>query len=115
LSSSQRIEIQIRLANARHAVTQLRKARTGTVASAATADIALTLSTHKGAFVGGGDHKSGRLSRMFHSAVGFLALEGMIVLYALVVLSPLLVIVGLAWALMRERRRRDERRLLTST
>lgn len=114
LSTSQRVELQIKLANARHAVTQLRKARSGTVASAATADISLTLETHKGAVVGGGDHKSGRLSRMFHSAVGFLALEAMIVLYALVVLSPFLLLGGLGWWLLRERRRRDERRLLAS-
>jgi len=114
LSASQRIELQIKLSNARHAVAQLRKARTGTVASAATADISLTLETHKGAVVGGGDHKSGRLSRMFHSAVGFLALEAMIVFYALVVLSPVLLLGGLGWWLVRERRRRDERRLLAS-
>jgi hypothetical protein len=114
LSASQRVDLQIKLANARHAVTQLRKARTGTVASAATADITLTLQTHKGAVVGGGNHNSGRLSRMFHSAVGFLALEAMIVVYALVVLSPVLLLGGLGWWLVRERRRRDERRLLAS-
>ena len=37
-----------------------------------------------------------------------------IVLYALVVLSPFLVLGGLWWVLVRERRRRDEQRLLAS-
>jgi hypothetical protein len=115
LTASQRIEIQIKLANARHSVKVLRKARAGTVASGATADISLTLSTSKSSIVGGGSHTSGRFDRLLGGAAGFLALEGIIVLYALVVLSPLLVIGGLAWVFLRERRRRDERRLLAST
>ena len=115
LTASQRIEIQIKLANARHSVKVLRKARAGTVASGATADISLTLTTSKSSIVGGGSHTSGRFDRLLGGAAGFLALEGIIVLYALVVLSPLLVLGGLAWAFLRERRRRDERRLLAST
>jgi Domain of unknown function (DUF4349) len=115
LTASQRIEIQIKLANARHSVKVLRKARAGTVASGAAADISLTLTTSKSSIVGGGSHTSGRFDRLLGGAAGFLALEGIIVLYALVVLSPLLVIGGLAWVFLRERRRRDERRLLAST
>ena len=114
LSAAQRIEIQIKLANAQHSVKLLRKARSGTVASGATADISLTLTTSKSSIVGGGHHSSGRFDRLLGGAAGFLALEGIIVLYALVVLSPLLVLGGLAWAFLRERRRRDERRLLAS-
>jgi Domain of unknown function (DUF4349) len=115
LSPAQRIDVQIKLANARHSVKVLRKARAGTVASGATADISLTLTTSKSSIVGGGSHTSGRFDRLLGGAAGFLALEGIIVLYALVVLSPLLVIGGLAWVFLRERRRRDERRLLAST
>jgi hypothetical protein len=115
LTASQRIEIQIKLANARHSVKVLRKARAGTVASGAAADISLTLTTSKSSIVGGGSHTSGRFDRLLGGAAGFLALEGIIVLYALVVLSPLLVIGGLASVFLRERRRRDERRLLAST
>jgi hypothetical protein len=114
LSASQRVEIQIKLANAQHSVKLLRKARSGTVASGATADISLTLTTSKTSIIGGGHHSSGRFDRLLGGAAGFLALEGIIVLYALVVLSPLLVLGGLAWAFLRERRRRDERRLLAS-
>jgi Domain of unknown function (DUF4349) len=114
LSPAQRIEIQIKLANAQHSLKLLRKARSGTVASGATADISLTLTTSKSSIVGGGHHSSGRFDRLLGGAAGFLALEGIVVLYALVVLSPLLVLGGLAWAFLRERRRRDERRLLAS-
>jgi hypothetical protein len=115
LSPAQRIDVQIKLANAQHSVKLLRKARSGTVASGATADISLTLTTSKSSIIGGGTHTSGRFDRLLGGAAGFLALEGIIVLYALVVLSPLLVLGGLAWAFLRERRRRDERRLLAST
>jgi hypothetical protein len=115
LSPSQRIEVQIKLADARHSVKLLRKARAGTIQSGATADISLTLTTSKSSIVGGGNHTSGRFDRLLGGAAGFLALEGIIVLYALVVLSPLLVLGGLAWVFLRERRRRDERRLLAST
>jgi hypothetical protein len=114
LSASQRVEIQIKLANAQHSVKLLRKARSGTVASGSTADISLVLTTSKSSIIGGGHHSSGRFDRLLGGAAGFLALEGIIVLYALVVLSPLLVLGGLVWAFLRERRRRDERRLLAS-
>jgi hypothetical protein len=114
LSASQRVEIQIKVANAQHSVKLLRKARSGTVASGATADISLMLTTSKSSIIGGGHHSSGRFDRLLGGAAGFLALEGIIVLYALVVLSPLVVLGGLAWAFLRERRRRDERRLLAS-
>lgn len=113
LSASQRVEIQIKLANARHAITQLRKARTGTLASGATADVSLTLTTSKGSVVVP-PHRSGRFDRLLGSAGDFLALEGIILLYALIVAGPLLVVGGLAWWLVRERRRREESRLLAS-
>jgi hypothetical protein len=114
LSPSERIEIQIKLSNARHAVAGLRKARSNTVASGATADISLTLTTNKNGIVGPTHHKSGRFDRLLGSAGDFLALEGIIVLYALIVVGPLLVLGGLAWWLVRERRRREETRLLAS-
>ena len=114
LSATERVDIQIKLANAQHSVRQLRKARSQTVASGATADISLTLTTHKGGAIGGGHHKSGRFDRLLGSAGDFLALEGIIVLYALIVVGPLLLIGGLAWWIVRERRRREESRLLAS-
>jgi hypothetical protein len=114
LSASQRVEIQIRLSNAQHSLKLLRKARTSTLASGATADISLTLTTSKNAIVVPHHHRSGRFGRLLGSAAGFLGLEGIIVLYALVVLSPVLVLGGLGWWVLRERRRREESRLLAS-
>jgi uncharacterized protein DUF4349 len=114
LSPTERVEIQIKLANAQHSVRQLRKARSQTVASGATADISLTLTTHQNGVFGGGRHKSGRFDRLLGSAGDFLALEGIIVLYALIVVGPLLLLGGLAWWIVRERRRREESRLLAS-
>src|SRR5205807_751617 len=54
-------------------------------------------------------HDRGRLGRMVHSAVGFLALEGTVALYALIVLSPVALLAALLWSLREARRRREER------
>jgi hypothetical protein len=111
LSGSQRVIIEVRLNNARRQLSQLRHARTGTLASGATASISLLLTTHNQAIVGHHHHKEGRLGRLLHSAANFLGLEGIIVLYALIVLSPIALIAALAWWIVRERRRREERLL----
>ncbi len=112
LPAAQRVILQVRLSNARRSLTQIRRSRSGTISSAATADVSLTLTTKHGAAAI--RQKRGRLGRMFHGAVGFLGIEGIVVLYALVVLSPFIVLGGLGWALWRERRRREERRLLAA-
>ena len=111
LSGSQRVIIQIRLNNARRALSHLRHARTGTLASGATASISLLLTTRNGAAVVHKNHKEGRLTRLLESAANFLGLEGIIVLYALIVLSPIVLIGALAWWIVRERRRREDRLL----
>ena len=114
LSATERVNIQIRLNNARHALAQLRHARTNTLASGATADISLLLTTRGQAVVVHHHHKSGRFDRFLGSAGGFLGLEGIIVLYALVVLSPIILLGALAWWILRERRRREERLLASA-
>jgi hypothetical protein len=114
LPASQRVVIQIKLNNARRALSRLQHARKGTLASGATADISLLLTTHNGAVVGHKHHGSTRIGRLLGSAAHFLALEAIIVLYALIVISPLLLIGGLVWLLLRERRRREERLLSTA-
>jgi hypothetical protein len=110
LPASQRVIIQIRLNNARRELAQLRHARKGTLRSGATADISLVLDTPNHAIVVT-HHRNGRLGRLLGSAAHFLALEGIIVLYALVVAGPILLIGALGWWIARERRRRDERLL----
>jgi hypothetical protein len=107
LPDAQRVILQIRLANAKRALSQRLHARTGTIAAGVNGTISLTLST-KAAVVPVPHHR-GRLGRMVHSAVGFLGLEGTILLYALIVVSPLALVAALIWSLREARRRRDER------
>ncbi len=114
LSASQRVIIQIRLNNARRALARLRHARTGTLESGATADISLLLTTRNHAIVPAHHHGSTRIGRLLGSAAHFLALEGIIVLYALIVLAPVLLLGGLGWWILRERRRREERLLASA-
>jgi len=114
LPASQRVIIQIRLNNARRAVTRLRHARNSTRALGATADISLLLTTNSHAVVPAHHGGSTRIGRLLGSAAHFLALEGIIVLYALIVVGPLLVLGGLAWWILRERRRREERLLASA-
>jgi hypothetical protein len=112
LPDAQRVLLQIKLAESKRALAQRLHARTGTVASGTTARISLVLSTEKS--IVPVVHHRGRLGRMLHSAVGFLGLEGTIVLYALIVAGPLALVAGLVWGLARLRRRREEQRLLTA-
>jgi len=113
LPASQRVVIQIKLNNARRALSRLQHARKGTLASGATANISLLLTTRNHA-VGATHHKSGRFDRLLGSAASFLALEAIILLYALIVISPLLLLGGLGWWILRERRRREERLLASA-
>jgi hypothetical protein len=114
LPASQRVDIQIKLNNARHALSRLRHARNGTLASGATADISLQLTTRNHAIVPVQHHGSTRIGRLLGSAAHFLALEGIIVLYALIVLAPVILLGGLGWWILRERRRREERLLASA-
>jgi hypothetical protein len=110
LPDAQRVILQIRLANAKRALSQRLHARTGTIAAGTNATISLTLGT-KAAVVPVPRHR-GRLGRMVHSAVGFLGLEGAIALYALIAVSPFALLAGLLWSLREARRRRVERLVL---
>jgi hypothetical protein len=114
LSATDRASLQIKLNNARRALARLRHARAGTLASGATADISLLLTTNNHAVVPGAHHGSTRIGRLLGSAAHFLALEGIIVLYALIVLAPVLLLVALGWWILRERKRREERLLASA-
>ena len=107
LPDAQRVILQIRLANAKRALSQRLHARTGTIAAGTNATISLTLSTK--AVVVPVPHHRGRLGRMVHSAFGFLGLEGAIALYALIAISPFALLAALLWSLREARRRRVER------
>jgi len=112
LPDAQRVLLQIRLAEQKRALAQRLHARKGTVAAGTTARVSLVLSTGNAA--ASVPHHRGRVGRMVHSAVGFLALEATVALYVLIVAAPFLLLGGLAWALNRARRRREERRLLAA-
>ena len=114
LPASQRVDIQIKLNNARRALARLRHARAGTLAAGATASISLVLTTRNHAIVAHNKSGSTRIGRLLGSAAHFLALEGIIVLYALIVLAPFLLLGALAWWIVRERRRREERLLASA-
>ena len=114
LSASERVALQIKLNNARHALARLRHSRNSTLASGATADISLLLTTRNHAIVAPHHGGSTRIGRLLGSAAHFLALEGIIVLYALIVLAPVLLLGALAWWILRERRRREERLLASA-
>jgi len=113
LPDAQRVLLQIKLAESKRALAQRLNARTGTVSAGTTARISLVLSTAKTSIVPPVHHR-GRMGRMLHSAVGFLGLEATIALYALIVVSPFAILLGLGWGLSRARRRRDEERLLVA-
>jgi hypothetical protein len=113
LPDAQRVLLQIKLAESKRALSQRLHARKGNVAAGTTARISLVLGT-KQSIVVPVTHPRGRLGRMLHSALGFLGLEAMIALYALIVISPFAVLAALGWGLARARRRRDEQRLLAT-
>ena len=95
LAESQRVLLRIKLAESRRALSQRLHAQKSTVSSGTTAAISLEIGTQK-AIAPVAPHR-GRLDRMFRSAVGFLALEGMIALYALIVASPIALLVAAFW------------------
>ncbi|HVC88131.1 MAG TPA: DUF4349 domain-containing protein [Gaiellaceae bacterium] len=114
LSGSQRVEVQIRLAEAQHQLTATRKAHGRTLASGRTAEIQLRLTSRNHHAVVATPHARGRLSRLLHNAAGFLGLEAVIVLYALIVAIPIVLLIAIVWWLMRERRRREEKLLASA-
>jgi Domain of unknown function (DUF4349) len=94
LAEAQRVLLRIKLAESRRALAQRLHARKGTVSAGTTAAISLEIGTEKA--IAPVAHR-GRLDRMFRSAAGFLALEGIILLYALIVASPVALVLGGFW------------------
>jgi len=108
LPEAQKVLLQIRLAESKRALAQRLNARKGTISAGTTAQISLVIGTEKA--IAPVAHHRGRLGRMMHSAVGFLALEGIILLYALIVISALALVAAAVWAW----RRRSGERLLAA-
>jgi uncharacterized protein DUF4349 len=95
LPESQRVLLQIKLAESKRALAQRLHGRKGTLAAGATSRISLVLTTQKHA-AAPAPHR-GRLGRMLHDAIGFLAIEGMVLLFALIVASPFALALVLLW------------------
>jgi hypothetical protein len=108
LADAQKVLLRIRLAESQRALSQRLHAQKGTISAGTTSTVSLVIAT-KQAIVPV-PHPRGRLGRMVHSAVGFLALEGIILLYALIVISPLAIVAALLWFW----RRRSVDRLLAA-
>ena len=108
LADAQKVLLRIQLAESQRALSQRLHARKGTVAAGTTSTVSLVIGTKKA--IATVPHQRGRLGRMVHSAVGFLALEAIIALYALIVISPFAILAALAWFW----RRRSVDRLLAA-
>jgi hypothetical protein len=108
LADAQKVLLRIQLAESKRALSQRLHARKGTVSAGTTSSVSLVIGTKKAAAAV--PHHRGRLGRMIHSAVGFLALEAIIALYALIVISPLAIVAALLWFW----RRRSVDRLLAA-
>jgi hypothetical protein len=108
LPAGQKVLLRIRLAESQRALSQRSHAQKGTISAGTTSTVSLVIATKKG--IAPVPHSRGRIGRMVHSAVGFLALEGIILLYALIVVSPLAIVAALLWFW----RRRSVDRLLAA-
>jgi hypothetical protein len=113
LPADVRLRLQLDLEQARTDLVRATKANKATLREAALSRVELTLTTQKAVGAGVG-HKDGRIERAARDAASFLAAAGAVALYVLIVLSPLLLIVGLAIWGSRAYRRREERRLLSA-
>jgi len=108
LPAAQKVLLRIRLAESKRALSQRLHAQKGTISAGTTSTVSLVIATKKG--IAQVPPPRGRIGRMVHSAVGFLALEGIILLYALIVISPLAIVAALLWFW----RRRSVDRLLAA-
>jgi hypothetical protein len=108
LPAAQKVLLRIRLAESQRALSQRSHAQKGTISAGTTSTVSLVIATKKG--IAPVPQPRGRIGRMVHSAVDFLALEGIILLYALIVISPLAIVAALLWFW----RRRSVDRLLAA-
>ncbi len=111
LAPDVRLRLQLQLEEARRQLSSATGSNRTTLRDAALSRVSLTLTTQKavGATKKGG---AGRIERAARDAGSFLAAAGAVVLYLLIVLSPLFVLALLAAWGTRLYRAREQRRLL---
>ncbi|HUP31684.1 MAG TPA: DUF4349 domain-containing protein [Gaiellaceae bacterium] len=105
LTEDARAQLQIRLADARRQVEDLRSALRSTRTEGSLATIQLSLTTEEIPVGAGGDSRLDEIKNV-------LAWEAIALLYVLVVAGPLVLLGVLVWLAFRLRRRREEARLL---
>jgi hypothetical protein len=113
LPADVRVRLQLLLEQARADLSAATHANKSTLREAALARVSLTLTTQQAATPtkkGG----TGRFERAARDAGSFLAGAGAVVLFLLIVLSPVIVVVVASWLGVRAYRRREERRLLAA-
>jgi hypothetical protein len=113
LPADVRVRLQLLLEQARADLSAATHANKSTLREAALARVSLTLTTEHAATPtkkGG----TGRFERAARDAGSFLAGAGAVVLFLLIILSPVIVLVVASWLGLRAYRRREERRLLAS-
>jgi len=111
LDAETQATLEARRDAARSALAQVRVARAQVNAEARYATIQLNLQTRQSAIV---PVAPSHLDRALDRAGEILALEAMIVLYALVIMGPLAVLAALAWFGRRTLRRRQDDHILST-
>jgi Domain of unknown function (DUF4349) len=110
LPADVRLRLQLQLDEARRNLTRATNAGKATLRAASLSRISLTLVTQKAGVVK--KHSEGRIERAARDAASFLGAAGAVVLFLLIVLSPVFVLVALGIWGARVYRTRMERRLL---
>ena len=112
LPADVRLRLELQRDAAKQELARVTGSNKATLRQASFSRIALTLTSQQAVAAKKGG--MGRIERAARDAGSFLAGAGAVVLYVLIVLSPLIVL-ALAWILgMRAYRRREERRLLSA-
>src|SRR2546425_1214757 len=111
LPADVRIRLQLQLDEARHNLSRATSAGKATLRTASLSRISLTLTTQRAVGVVK-KHSAGRIERAARDAASFLAGAGAILLFLLIVLSPLIVLVAVGIWGARAYRTREQRRLL---
>jgi Domain of unknown function (DUF4349) len=113
LPADVRIRLQLQLQEARANLARATRAHKATLDEAAFSRVTLTLTTQQAGLTPQKDSQ-GRFERAARDAGSFLADAGAVILFLLIILSPVLVLVGASALLWRAYRRREERRLLAT-
>jgi Domain of unknown function (DUF4349) len=111
LSAEERLAVELQLVRQRATLRAHARTRAGLAREAAFAEVSLTLHTRE-ASAAPGPRDESRIGAAARDAAEVLSRAGSIVVFVLIVLSPLLALAVLVWLAGRSRRRRADARLL---